>query len=179
MISLKGSRFPPDAVLYAVFFYVRYPVSFRDLEEILAERGVRVDHAILNRWAVTYSPLIAEKARSRKSSAPRSWRVDETYIKVKGKWNYYYRAMEKHGKTLDFMLSEKRDLSAAGDFFWKTIQSNGVPDRIVVDKSGSNKAGLNILNDFLYLLGIPMQIKIIQAKYLNNIIEQTIGSSNG
>ena len=70
------------------------------------------------------------------------------------------------------MLSEKRDLAAASDFFWKTIQANGVPDRVVIDKSGSNKAGLKMMNDFLYLVGIPMRIKIIQAKNLNNIIEQ-------
>jgi len=138
----------------------------------MAERGVKVDHATLNRRIVKYSPLVGEEARARKTSGARSWRVDETYIKVKGKWTYYYRAIDKFGKTLDFMLSEKRDLAAASDFFWKTIQANGVPDRVVIDKSGSNKTGLNMMNDFLYLVGIPMRIKIIQAKNLNNIIEQ-------
>ncbi len=117
MISVKGSHFPREAVLYAVFFYIRYPVSYRDLEEIMAERSVKVDHATLNRWVVKNSPLVAKEARSRKSSCARSWRVDETYIKVKGKWIYFYRAIDKHGKTLDFMLSEKRDLAAASDFF--------------------------------------------------------------
>tara|TARA_B110000008_G_scaffold264913_1_gene289613 strand:+ start:307 stop:573 length:267 start_codon:yes stop_codon:yes gene_type:complete len=88
---------------------VRYAVSYRDLEEIMAERGVKVDHATLNRWVVKYSPLIAAEVQRRKSGTSKSWRMDETYIKVKGKWMYYYRAIDKYGKTLDFMLSELRD----------------------------------------------------------------------
>ena len=138
----------------------------------MAERGVKVDHATLNRRIVKYSPLVEKESWVRKTSGARSWRVDETYIKVKGKWTYYYRAIDKFGKTLDFMLSEKRDLATASDLFWKTIQANGVPDWVIIDKSGSNKTGLNMMNDSLYLLGIPMRIKIIKAKYLNNIIEQ-------
>ncbi|MCA1288008.1 IS6 family transposase [Salipiger bermudensis] len=172
MISFKGAHYPRDVILFAVFFYVRYPVSYRDLEEIMAERGVVVDHATLNRWVVKYAPLIADEARKRKVSGAKSWRADETYIKVKGRWVYLYRAIDKHGQTLDFMLSESRDHAAATDFFWKTLGSNGVPDRVVIDKSGANKAGLNTVNEFLYLLGIPQRIEIIQAKYLNNIIEQ-------
>jgi len=172
IISFKGPHYPRDIILFAVFFYVRYPVSYRDLEEILAERGVIVDHATLNRWVVKYAPLIAHEARKRKTSGARSWRADETYIKVKGKWVYLYRAIDKHGQTLDFMLSERRDQAAATDFFWKALSSNGVPERGVIDKSGANNAGLNMMNDFLYLLGIPSRIEIIQAKYLNNIIEQ-------
>ena len=77
-------------------------MSYRDLEEILAERGVSVDHATLNRWVVKYSPLIAANAQTRKKPSDNSWRMDETYIKVKGKWTYYYRAIDKFGKTLDF-----------------------------------------------------------------------------
>jgi len=134
---------------------------------------MKVDHTTLNRWIVKYSPLVEEEERARNTSGARSWRVDETYIKVKGKWTYYYRAIDKFGKTLDFMLSEKCDLAGASDFFWKIIQANGLPDRVITDKSGSNKTGLNMMNDFLYLVGIPMRIKIIQAKNLNNIIEQT------
>ncbi|TCT28182.1 hypothetical protein EDC90_106510 [Martelella mediterranea] len=88
MISFKGSHCPKDVILYAVFFYVRYAVSYRDLEEIMAERGVNVDHATLNRWVVKYSPLIAREAHRRKSTTNSSWRMDETYGKVKGKWTY-------------------------------------------------------------------------------------------
>ena len=83
-------------------------VSYRDLEEIMAERGVSVDHATLNRWVAKYSPLIADKARRSKAPTDRSWRMDETYIKVKGDWVYLYRAVDKLGKTLDFMLSKRQ-----------------------------------------------------------------------
>lgn len=123
MISFKGAHYPRGVILFAVFFYVRYPVSYRDLEEIMAERGVVVDHATLNRWVVKYAPLIADEARKRKVSGAKSWRADETYIKVKGRWVYLYRAIDKHGQTLDFMLSESRDHAAATDFFWKTLVS--------------------------------------------------------
>ena len=113
MISFKGTHFPKDVILYAVFFYVRYGVSYRDLEEIMEERGVNVDHATLNRWVIRYAPTIAAKAHSQKRNTNRSWRMDETYIKVKGKWVYLYRAVDSHGDTLDFMLSERRDEDAA------------------------------------------------------------------
>ena len=86
MISFKGAHFPKDVILYAVFFYVRYGVSYRDLEEIMKERAVKVDHATLNRWVVDYSPLIAEEAKKRKCTVATSWRRDETYVKVKGQW---------------------------------------------------------------------------------------------
>lgn len=127
MIDFKGSHYPKDVVLFAVFFYVRYAVSYRDLEEIMAERGIAVDHATLNRWVVKYSPLIACVAHRRKSKGSRSWRMDETYIRVKGKWVYLYRAVDKHGKTLDFMLSEHRNEDAASTFFARTISNNGWP----------------------------------------------------
>ena len=84
MISFKGAHFPKDIILYAVFFYVRYGVSYRDLEEIMGERGVKVDHATLNRWAVDYSPLIAEETQKYKCTVATSWRMDETFVKVKG-----------------------------------------------------------------------------------------------
>ena len=103
-IDFKGAHYPKDVILHAVFFYVRYAVSYRDLEEILAERGVNVDHATLNRWVVKYSPLIAAKAQAKKRPTAVSWRMDETYIRVKGKGMYYYRAIDKFGETLDFPL---------------------------------------------------------------------------
>jgi hypothetical protein len=112
MISFKGVQFPKEVILFAVFFYVRYTVSYRDLEEIMAERGVFLDHATLNRWVAKYSPLIATTARRRKAPADRSWRMDETYIKVKGQWVYLYRAVDKFGKTLNFMLSKRRNKEA-------------------------------------------------------------------
>ncbi|NRA85931.1 MAG: IS6 family transposase [Rhizobiales bacterium] len=172
MISFSGNHFPKQAILYAVFFYVRYAVSYRDLEEIMAERGVTVDHATLNRWVVKYSPLISSQAQRRKSGTSRSWRMDETYIKVKGKWTYYYRAVDKHGKTLDFMLSVNRDKTAATEFFNKTIQTNGFPDKVVIDKSGANLAGLYNINCQLIINGWFWLVEVLQVKYLNNMIEQ-------
>ena len=172
MVDFKGSQFPKDVILYAVFFYLRYAVSYRELEEILYERGILVDHATLNRWVVRYSPLIAKEAQRRKSSTGKSWRMDETYIKVKGRWMYQYRAIDKHGKTLDFMLSERRDETAATNFFKRTIGNNGFPEKVVIDKSGANQAGLQNVNAFLILNGWWWLIDILQVKYLNNIIEQ-------
>jgi putative transposase len=131
-----------------------------------------VDHATLNRWVVRYSPLIAKEAQRRKARTSSSWRMDETYIKVKGKWNYLYRAVDKFGKTLDFMLSERRDEAAATSFFTRTLGNNGVPERVVIDKSGANLAGLKNMNSLLMLNGRYRFIDILQVKYMNNIIEQ-------
>jgi len=136
-IDFKGSHYPKDVILYAVFFYVRYGVSYRDLEEIMAERGVAVDHATLNRWVVKFSPLIAASAQAKKKPIAVSWRMDETYIKVRGKWTYLYRAVDRDGQTLDFMLSEHRNTTAALRFFKRAIGTNGVPERIAIDKSGA------------------------------------------
>ncbi|SLN39325.1 IS6 family transposase [Ruegeria meonggei] len=146
MISFKGTQYPKDVILFAVFFYVRYGVSYRDLEEIMGERGVFVDHTTLNRWVTRYSGAIAEAARRRKVPCDCSWRMDETYIKVKGAWVYLYRAVDKHGKTLDFMLSERRNKPAATKFFARMLEVNGLPRKIVIDKSGANTAGLKAIN---------------------------------
>ncbi|MEQ5828849.1 IS6 family transposase [Sulfitobacter sp. NFXS29] len=171
-IDFKGNHFPKSVILYAVFFYVRYGVSYRDLEEIMAERGVEVDHATLNRWVVKFSPLIAARAQARKKPTAISWRMDETYIKVRGKWTYLYRAVDRDGQTLDFMLSERRDTAAARRFFKRAVGTNGVPDRIAIDKSNANLAGLQSLNVILKFTGVGRIINIVQSKYINNIIEQ-------
>lgn len=171
-IDFKGNHFPKSVILYAVFFYVRYGVSYRDLEEIMAERGVEIDHATLNRWVVKFSPLIAARAQARKKPTSISWRMDETYIKVRGKWTYLYRAVDRDGQTLEFMLSERRDTVAARRFFKRAVGTNGVPDRIAIDKSGANLAGLQSLNVILKFTGVGRIINIVQSKYINNIIEQ-------
>ncbi len=138
MVNFKGSQFPQDVILYAVWFYVRFSVSYRDLEEIMAERGVEVDHATLNRWVDKYAEQMAAEAQKQEAQPARSWRMDETYIKVKGRWCYLYRAVDKFGNTLDFMLSETSGEAAATRFFARTIRNNGWPDRVVIDKSGAN-----------------------------------------
>ena len=138
----------------------------------MAERGLEIDHATLNRWVVKYSPQIATQAQKRKHPTLGSWRVDETYIKVKGKWTYLYRAVDRDGETLNFMLSERRNLSAARRFFKKVIASNRVPNKIVIDKSGANLAGAQAINNILKITGTDKLIEILQVKYLNNILEQ-------
>ncbi|WP_074739429.1 IS6 family transposase [Ruegeria halocynthiae] len=172
MISFKGAQYPKDVILFAVFFYVRYGVSYRDLEEIMAERGVSVDHTTLNRWVTRYSCAIADIARRRKGPCDRSWRMDETYVKVKGSWVYLYRAVDKHGKTLDFMLSQRRNKPAATKFFARMLEINGLPRKIVIDKSGANTAGIKDVNKMLKGFGCPLPIEMVRQKYLNNIVEQ-------
>ena len=113
MISFSGAQFPKDVILYAVFFYVRYGVSYRDLEKIFVERNVKVDHSTLNRWVIKYSSSLALTAKKSKRTVAISWRMDETYLKVKGQWVYLYRAVDKLGDTVDFLLSEKRDEATA------------------------------------------------------------------
>jgi putative transposase len=171
-ISFKGAHFPKDVILFAVFLYVRYGVSYRDLEEILAERGVNVDHATLNRWVTKYAGQVAAEARRRKRPVDRSWRMDETYVRVKGRWVYLYRAVDKFGKTLDFMLSRRRNKAAATKFFARALETNGMPRKIVIDKSGANTAGINEINRMLKRFGCSVPIKMVRIKYLNNIVEQ-------
>jgi len=172
MISFKGAQFPRDVILHAMYFYLRYSVSYRDLEEILAERGVVVDHATLNRWVIKYSHLVALNAHAAKRKTNRSWRMDETYVRVRGKWQYLYRAVDKHGNTLDFMLSERRNTAAAKRFFANALASNGIPEKIVIDKSGANKSGIREINKIFKRFGCPVSVQTVQSKYLNNRIEQ-------
>lgn len=171
-VSFKGCHYPKDVILYAVFFYVRYAVSYRDLEEIMVERGVIVDHATLNRWVVKFAPLIAGQAHKRKDPTANSWRMDETYVRVKGIWIYLYRAVDRDGQTVDFMLSKHRDTAAARRFFKQAIEMNGAPDRIVIDKSGANLAGIEAVNVIRKFSGDGRLIAAVQSKYLNNLIEQ-------
>ncbi len=138
----------------------------------MAERGVDLDHATLNRWISRYAGLIAEAARYRKRPASRSWRMEETYVRVKDKWVYLCRAIDKHGKTLDFMLSERRNKAAATKFFALALEVNGLPRKIVIDKSGADTAGIKAITKMLKSFGCPIPIEMVRRKYLNNIIEQ-------
>ena len=168
-ISFKGRHFFKDIILMAVRWYVAYSLSYRDIEELMAERGIKVDHATINRWVIKYSPALLKAFRSKKKSVNRSWRMDETYIKVKGKWYYLYRAVDKFGDTIDFLLTKNRTKKAARRFFSKAIKSSGIPEKITIDKSGANKSGIDSINQQLKK---DQRIKIRQIKYLNNIVEQ-------
>lgn len=127
MLSFKRMRFPADVILLCIRWYAAYPLSYRHLEEIMDERGVSVDHSTVNRWAIRFLPLIEKLSRKHKRTTDSSWRMDETYIKVKGVWKYLYRAVDKKGATVDFLLTARRDMAAAKRFFEKAMHENGVP----------------------------------------------------
>ncbi len=160
-----------------VRWYCAYSLSYRDIEELANERGLSVDHSTINRWVICYAPQLEEEFRKKyKRDVNGSYRMDETYLKIKGEDVYLYRAVDKLGDTIDFMLSKKRDKKADFRFFCKTIGQHGLPEKVTMDKSGANKAGIdkiNLLLNLVFLLtGIFYQIIVRQIKYLNNIIEQ-------
>ncbi|NRB42756.1 MAG: IS6 family transposase [Pseudomonadales bacterium] len=173
-ISFANKQFPSATILIAVRWYVVYKLSYREIEELLKERGINVDHATIPRWVLEYAPQLETVFRTRKKQISGSWRMDETYIKVKGKWQYIYRAVDKYGATIDFMLSKNCDEPAARAFFNKAIDKHGLPKNVVIDKSGSNAAALNTINWQIWVLGLYGRlIEIRKIKYLNNIVEQS------
>ena len=167
MIEFKGSHFEREVILWGIRWYVAYPISYRQLDEMLEERGVEVDHSTLNRWVVKYVPLLDREFRDRKRPVGGSWRLDETYVKVKGEWKYLYRAVDKAGATVDFLLTAKRDREAALRFLRKAIGQHSTPEKITIDKSGANTAAVESYN-----AERETDIKMRQVKYLNNIVEQ-------
>lgn len=167
MISFKGRHTPKSIILQCVRWFCAYSLSYRNIEEMMAERGVEIDHSTLNRWVVHYAPKLGKVFHKKKKRPGDRWRLDETYIKVKGEWKYYYRAVDKQGNTIEFLLTAKRDTKAALRFLNKAIGRNGKPGLINIDKSGANKAGINMFNQ-----DNNRRVKIRQCKYLNNIVEQ-------
>ncbi|MEE3322318.1 MAG: IS6 family transposase [Pseudomonadota bacterium] len=171
MISFSSRHYPKFIILQCVRWYVAYALSYRNIEEMMAERGFEIDHATLNRWVLHYTPLLAKKAQKYKRPIHRSWRMDETYIKIKGKWYYLYRAVDKYGATVEFMVSKRRNKAAARAFFRKAFLSNRRPLRINIDKSGANMAALESFNKPGWLTG-KKPFLIGPVKYLNNVVEQ-------
>src|SRR3989475_2987886 len=145
-ISFKGAHFPKDIILMGVRWYVAYPLSYRHVEELMEERGVPVDHATIQRWVVKYSPLLEEAFHRRKRPVWVSWRMDETYIKVKGEWRYLYRAVDKYGHTIDFLLTEQRDKEASLRFPKDAISRHSRPAKITIDGSAANEAAIKSYN---------------------------------
>ncbi|HYX36890.1 MAG TPA: IS6 family transposase [Oligoflexus sp.] len=144
-----------------------YKLSLRDLEEMMAGRGVHVDHSTIHRWVVRHTPELEAEFRRRKKPVGESWRWDEMAIKVKGKLKWLYRAVDSDGDTIDFLLTARRDHKAALRFLKKAVRQHGVPVKINTDKSGANAAGLEAFND-----EYSTDVELRQVKYLNNLIEQ-------
>ena len=154
-------------MLLCVRWYAAYALSLRNLEEMMAERGVQVDHATVHRWALKILPVLAKVFRRRKHPVGRSWRMDETYIQVGGQWKYLYRAVDRLGHTVDFLLTAKRDHAAARRFFERAIGLHDVPEKITIDKSGANTAAVRSM-----IADSGVEITLRQSKYLNNLVEQ-------
>ncbi|WP_259649679.1 IS6 family transposase [Shewanella sp. MBTL60-007] len=173
-INFTGRHYPSDIIMQALRYYLAYKLSYREIEEIFAERNIHFDHSTLNRWVIKYAPLLEALFRKKKRRVSGSWRMDETYIKVKGRWLYYYRAVDKYGAIIDCYLSETRDEPAARAFFSQAINRHGLPEKVVIDKSGANAAALDTVNIHLWLSGhMQFMIEVLAIKYLNNIVEQS------
>jgi len=165
----KHHRYPKAIILQAVYFKLRFTLSYRDVEELMQIRGVQVDHSTIQRWVYKFSPEIEKNLHKRKRKVCTSWRMDETYIKVGGNDRYLYRAVDRFGNTVDFLLTKRRMKGSAQKFLNKAIGNNGKPRVINIDKSGANKSGIRSINRDLMTV---KKIKIRQCKYLNNIVEQ-------
>src|ERR1700722_9195456 len=142
-------------------------VPARPMTHIGQDRGVEVDHSSLNRWVIKYVPLLDQAFRARKRRVGGSWRMDETYVRIGGRWKYLYRAVDKAGSTVDFLLTAKRDRKAALRFLYKAIDQHSTPAKITIDGSDANAAAIEDYNE-----EHDAEVEIRQVKYLNNIVEQ-------
>ena len=133
----KHHRYPKTIILQAVYFKLRFTLSYRDVEELLSIRGVKVDHSTIQRWIYKFTPMIEANMHRRKRQVFTSWRMDETYIKVSGKDRYLYRAVDKYGDTIDFLLTKRRMKGSAQKFLNKAISNNSKPHVINIDKERS------------------------------------------
>jgi transposase-like protein len=167
----KGRQFTAEIILWAVRWYLQFPISYRDLERMLSDRGVQVDHTTLFRWIQAYAQELDKRVRQHLRMTNGSWRVDETYIRVKGEWVYLYRAVDAAGQTIDFLLSVRRDAAAAKRFFRKALrQSHTVnPRTITVDKNAAYPIATKAMKRERTLWRFA---KLRQVKFLNNVIEQ-------
>jgi transposase-like protein len=164
--SFAGFRFPREVITVAVRWYLRYGLSYRDLEELLAERGVEVDHVTVYRWVQRFTPLFAHAARPCRHATGDRWFVDETYVKVAGRWRYLYRAVDQFGQVIDVFLSERRDTAAARRFFTRTLQHCPAPAEITTDKATPYRRVLDEL--------VPAAVHVTE-QCANNRIEANHG----
>src|ERR687884_621067 len=135
--GFAGFRFPPEVILVAVRWYLRYGLSYRDVEELLAERGITVDHVTIYRWVQRFTPLLIDAARPCRHAAGNRWFVDETYAKVAGRWVYLYRAIDQFGQVIDVLVSEKRDLAGTHRFFTRALDYGSSPIEVTTDRAAA------------------------------------------
>ena len=165
----KGRHFGWEIIVLCVRWYLRYKLSSRDLVEMMAERRIALSHTTILRWVQRYVPEF-EKCWSQYSRpVGKSWRCDETYIKVKGRWTYLYRAVDKLGRTVDFLLSERRDVAAAKRFFGKAMKKHGAPRIITLDAYAASHRAIRELQS---ARTIRRRVRVRSSKYLNNVVEQ-------
>jgi IS6 family transposase len=167
----KGRQFAAEVILWAVRWYLMFPISYRDLELMIQERGVTIAHSTIFRWIQAYAPELEKRIRPHLRMSNGSWRVDETYVRVKGHWSYLYRAVDSRGQTIDFLLSAKRDAAAAKRFFHKALgQPHTVnPRSITVDKNPAYPCAAADMQENGELW---RHSRLRQCKFLNNIVEQ-------
>ncbi len=168
MAHFKGKQFEQDIIMVAVGYYLRYNLSYRNISELLRERGISVCHTTIYRWVQEYSKITYFLWKKRNRMAGDSWRMDETYIKVKGKWHYLYRAIDSSGLTLDIWLRKKRDSQATYAFFKRLVKQFGEPRALVTDKAPSLSCAFKQLKSEGYFTSTTHRT----SKYMNNIIEQ-------
>jgi transposase-like protein len=130
-----GFRFPPEVILQAVRCYLRYGLSCRDLEDLVAERGIEVDHVTVFRWVQRFTPELIDAARPSRHAVGDRWFVDETYVKVNGVWRYVYRAVDQHGQVIDVFVSKSKDIASARKFFTTSLLAHRAPMEVITDRA--------------------------------------------
>ena len=167
----KGRHFEPEIIILCVRRYLRYALSLRNLEEIMAERNIQVDHVTIWRWIQCFAPELSRRCRRELRKTNRSWRVDETYLRVAGKWAYLYRAVDSAGDTIDFLLSPKRDTDAAKRFFQRALRSPNHPRPRVINVDG-NPSYPKVIEELKRTRELGRRCRCRPVRYLNNIVEQ-------
>jgi len=165
----KGRHFDQEIVVLCVRWYLSFKLSYRDLVAMMSERGVGIAHTIILKWVRHYTPDFEKRSRRFARTVGGSWRIDETYIKVRGEWMYLYRAVDKAGKTVGFYLSRKRDVNAAKAFLRKSMKGQRTPTKITLDAyAASHRAVADLKSNG----ELPKRVPVRTSKYLNNVIEQ-------